>query len=295
MERLGTMNDETLYREYDRAALDAQYDNRAAVPEHVEHHEGWTRDCAAVRSAYAGRLDVAYGASAAETLDLFPATGGPAPVQVFFHGGYWLSRDKSDFSFLAPAFVDAGAAMVVVNYALIPAVGMDELVRQCRLSLAWVHGNAASFGGDARRIFVSGHSAGGHLVAMMMATDWPAFAGLPRDLVKGGCAISGVFDLEPVRLCYLNDTLGLTPAQVADNSPVRLPPTSDAPLILAVGGDESDEFRRQSADLDAAWRERGASVQVITRPGLNHFTILGDFADRESPLTRAVLAQMGLA
>ena len=283
------------FRDYDRAALDAQYDNRAAVPEHVEYYERWGRDCAAVRSAYAPLLDVAYGASDAETLDVFPAAGGRAPVQVFFHGGYWMSRDKSDFGFLAPAFVDAGAALVVVNYALVPDVAMEELVRQCRLSVAWVHGNAASFGGDAGRIFVSGHSAGGHLVAMMMATDWPAFAGLPRDLVKGGCAISGVFDLEPVRLCYLNDTLGLTPAQVADNSPVRLAPLSESPLILAVGGDESAEFRRQSADLDAAWSERGAPVRVITRPGLDHFTILADFADRESPLTRAVLAQMGLA
>ena len=282
------------FREYDRAALDAQYNNRAAVPEHLQYYERWARDCAAVLGAYAPRLNVAYGASAAETLDVFPAAGGPTPVHVFFHGGYWMSRDKSDFSFLAPVFVDAGAALVVVNYALIPAVGMEELVHQCRLSLAWVHSNAASFGGDAGRIFVSGHSAGGHLVAMMMATDWPAFAGLPRDLVKGGCAISGVFDLEPVRLCYLNDTLGLTPAQVEQNSPVRLAPLSESPLILAAGGDESAEFRRQSADLEAAWSERGASVQVITRPGLNHFTILADFADRESPLSRAVLAQMGL-
>ena len=163
------------------------------------------------------------------------------------------------------------------------------------LSVAWVHGHAARLGGDPRRIFVCGHAAGGHLVTMMMGTDWPAFAGLPRDLVKGGCAISGVFDLEPVRLCYLNDTLGLTPAQVADNSPVRLAATADAPLILAVGGDESDEFRRQSADLDAAWRDRGASVQVITRPWLTHFNIMSHFASRSSPLTTALIAPLGLA
>mgnify|MGYP002405564662 CR=1 FL=1 len=289
------MNDETLYREYDRAALDAQYDNRAAVPEHVEHHEGWTRDCAAVRSAYADRLDVAYGASAAETLDLFPATGGPAPVQVFFHGGYWLSRDKSDFSFLAPAFVDAGAAMVVVNYALIPAVGMEELVRQCRLSMAWVHGNAASFGGDARRIFVSGHSAGGHLVTMMMATDWPAFAdGLPPDSVKGGCAISGIYDLEPIRLTFMQETLGFTPEQVARNSPLGLTPATGAPLIVAVGGDESEEFLRQSETFTAQWAKEGVPCGMMVRPGINHFTILGEFADPESGLTRAVRKQMGL-
>ncbi|MFQ5983620.1 MAG: alpha/beta hydrolase, partial [Woeseiaceae bacterium] len=176
------MKEKNLFRGYDRTALDAQYNARAAVPEHVEIVERWQRDGAVVRSEFAAHLDIAYGPSDAEKLDVFPARGpGPAPVQVFFHGGYWMSRNKSNFSFLARTFVPAGAVFVSVNYALLPTVDMDELVRQCRVAVAWTHDNIAAHGGDPDRIFVSGHSAGGHIVAMLMATDWPALAGLPPD------------------------------------------------------------------------------------------------------------------
>jgi arylformamidase len=286
---------ETVYQGYDRAALDAQYDNRAAVPDHKDYTARWAVDCAAVLEDFNSRLDVAYGTADGETLDIFPtATEDPAPVLVYYHGGYWMSRDKSDFIFFARTFVPAGAALVVVNYGLIPSVDMDELVRQCRNALSWVHANAASFGGDAGRIHVAGHSAGGHLVAMMMTTDWPAVGGLPRDLVKGGCAISGLYDLEPMALCYLQDTLGLSAEQVARNSPLHLMPATTAPLVIAVGGAESDEFHRQGATLAAAWRGHGVPCSEIERPGLNHFSILADFAEPDSPTTAALLAQMGM-
>jgi len=289
------MNDEVLFRGYDRAALDAQYDARAAVPEHGQIVERWENDNAQICRALSSRLDLAYGASPAERLDVFPANGiEPAPVQVFFHGGYWMSRDKSTFRFLAKTFVPAGAVFITVNYGLIPSVDMDELVRQCRAAVAWVHGNVTAYGGDPERIFVSGHSSGGHIVAMLMATDWPAFGELPTDLLKGGCSVSGLFELDPVRLCYLNDTLRLDADQIARNSPIQLTPPCTAPLIIAVGGGESDEFRRQSADFGVAWSNKGASCQIIERPGLNHYTIVEDFADRESALGQAVMAQMGL-
>ena len=289
------MNDKALFRSYDRAALDAQYNARAAVPEHEQIVERWNREGTEVCREFNHDLDLTYGASAAERLDVFPVTGTRSvPVQVFFHGGYWMSRDKSNFRFLAKTFVPAGAVFITVNYGRIPTVEIDELVRQCRTALAWVHGHVADFGGDADRIFVSGHSAGGHIVAMLMATDWPAFAGLPADLVKGGCSVSGLFDLEPVRLCYLNDTLKLNADQVARNSPIQLVPLCTAPLIIAVGGAESDEFRRQSAELGAVWNKKGASCQVKERPGLNHYTIVEEFADRGSSLGQAVMSQMGL-
>jgi len=179
-------------------------------------------------------------------------------VHVFVHGGYWHRLDKTDFSFVAGACRET--ATVVVNYALVPTVDLDELVRQVRASVAWVHANARSFGGDPARITVSGHSAGGHLVAMLLATDWPQF-GVPADVVKAGCAISGLYDLEPIRLCYLNEVLGLTPESARHNSPVHLKPTGRAPLVLAVGADEGPEYHRQTTDLAAACRSRSRSAR----------------------------------
>lgn len=290
------MSAEIRFRNYDRAALDAQYNNRAAVPEHVEHSARWARAAATALSEHAHELDVAYGPSTAERLDIFRSTGrAPAPVQVFFHGGYWMSRDKADFRFLARSFAPAGAVLVLVNYALIPSVDMDELVRQCRAALAWVHDHARDFGGDPRRVYISGHSAGGHLVAMMMTTDWQAFAGAPADLVQGGCAISGIYELEPIRRCYLDETLHLSAGEVERNSPLQLAPRARAPLAIAYGSLESDEFHRQATAFHESWSRQNVACRLIECPGVNHFTILDAFADRASPLGQAVMAQMGLA
>ena len=289
------MYNANLYQGYDQQGLDAQYNNRARVPEHVELHSRWEAEGEAVLAEFDTRLDVAYGPGPEETLDVYlPKNAEGAPIHIFIHGGYWFSRHKDDFRFLARGLVPAGAVLVIVNYALVPRVNLDELVRQCRAAVAWTHGNAATFGGDGERIFVSGHSAGGHLTAMMMATDWPAFgAGLPPDLVKGGCAISGIYDLEPIRLTFMQETLGFTPEQVARNSPLSLSPATEAPLIITVGGDESEEFLRQSEELNAAWGGR-ARCDLMVLSGLNHFTILAAFADPENALTRAALKQMGL-
>lgn len=292
------MSGTPIYRDYDQDALDLQYNARAAVPDHAPLIEAWTSDSARARQDLVSRLDVAYGPAPEESLDIFPAddtTGpGPAPVQVFFHGGYWRAFHKDDFSFTARAFAPKGVATVVVNYALVPSVDMDELVRQCRSALAWVHRNAASFGGDAERLFVSGHSAGGHLVATMMATDWAAFDGLPGDIVKGGCSVSGLFDLEPIRLSFLNADLNLSTGDVARHSPLGLAPRTAAPLILAVGGDEGAEFHRHGSELATAWGAKGAECQIMDMAGLNHFTILAGLRDPESALARAIHAQMGI-
>ena len=289
------MNNANLYRTYDQQGLDAQYNNRARVPEHVEIHNGWEAEGEAVLAEFDTRLDVAYGPSAEETLDVYlPENAERAPLHIFFHGGYWFSRHKDDFRFLARGLVPAGAVLVIINYALVPSVDLDELVRQCRAAVAWTHGNAATFGGDRERIFVSGHSAGGHLTAMMMATDWPAFGdGLPPDLVKGGCAISGIYDLEPIQLTFMQETLGFTSEQVARNSPLSLFPATEAPLVVAVGGDESEEFLRQSEELASAWGGR-TQCDLMVLSGVNHFTILAAFADPGSAMTQAMLKQMGL-
>src|SRR5262245_2019367 len=232
-----------IYLTYDRAALDLQYNNQLRVADFNDHVARWQKESARVRAALPGERDVAFGPSADEVLDIYTPTnaGLPAPVQVFYHGGYWRSFRASDFAFVAERLVEAGALAVIVNYALVPTVRIGELVRQCRAALAWVHANIGRYGGDPQRIYVSGHSAGGHLTAMMTAAAPQPGEPDTRGLVRGGVALSGLFDLEPIRLCYLQETLQLTPAEVAACSPARQLPATSAPLALAYGAEESVE------------------------------------------------------
>jgi arylformamidase len=283
---------------YDRDALDREYDNRRKVARAAEHIAWYARESEAARHELAPRLDVEVGSHPGERLDLFlppPGAPRPAPVHAFIHGGYWQRMDKADFSYVARPLVAAGAAVAVIDYALMPGVRMAELVRQCRAALAWLHRHAASFGGDPARLTVSGHSAGGHLVAMMLATDWPAFsAGLPADLIAAGCAISGLYDLEPIRLCYLNDVLALTPEDARAHSPALLTPPRPCPLAVMVGALEGPEYHRQVDALVSAWRPRGVPLETHDLPGHDHFSIMACAADPAAPLTRLLLRQLGL-
>jgi arylformamidase len=282
-----------LYRTFDRAGLDAQYDNRRRVPEHPRHLERWAAACERVRRTLPCRLDVAYGPTAAETLDVFPAAHPGGPVLIYIHGGYWMSRDKRDFSFVAEPFVKAGVTVVVVNYALAPAAGLDEIVRQNRAAAAWTWRNARALGADPDRLYVSGHSAGGHLTVLLLATDWAAFGeDLPADAIRGGCAISGIYDLEPIRLCYLNDTLRMDGDVARRNSPLFHLPRLGADLILTVGGAESEEFLRQNREMAAAWRSRGFPCLELELPGKDHFTIVGQLLEPGNGLAQAMLRQM---
>lgn len=267
----------------DPAWLDRQYNNRALVPEHASHFERWARDSDAARAAGGALLDLAYGHGSGETLDIFPAARqpgtAPAPVLVFIHGGYWRSLDKADHSFLAPPFVKQGACVVVPNYALCPAVTIPEITLQMVKALAWVYRHIATHGGDPNRITVVGHSAGGHLAAMLLACQWTTYqADLPEALVKNALSISGLYDLEPLRYTpFLADSLRLTPEQVRMASPAYLPrvPQEDerGVLLSVAGGDESSEFQRQNHLIRETWGE--ALVPVCeTLPGLNHFTVL---------------------
>jgi len=286
---------QVVFRDYDRAALDREYDNRAKVKDAPEWLERYARESAKARAELSCRLDVAYGPSPGETLDVFAAPGSaPAPVHVFIHGGYWHRLDKADGSFVARGLLPAGAAVVVINYALIPTVQMAELVSQCRASIAWVHRHAASFGGDPRRIFVSGHSAGGHLVAMLMSTDWGS-EGLPADVIKAGCGISGLYDLEPIRLCYLNDVLTLTPETARLHSPIHHPPSHAGPLLLTVGALEGPEYLRQSHALARTWSSRGLRCEAVEMAGHHHFSIIAELEEPASDLSRRLVRQMGLA
>jgi arylformamidase len=273
---------------------DAQYNNRARVPNHAEVLARWAQASVPARDGLIHRLDVPYGAAAAERLDLFPARSPGSPVLVFIHGGYWRALDKADHSFVAPAFVEAGAAVVVPNYALCPAVTIEQIALQTAQALAWVWRNAAEFGGDPSRIAVVGHSAGGHLAAMMLSCRWKDLGDdLPQRLVSGAMALSGVFDLEPVRLApFLKNDLQLTPASVRRLSPAFFP-RPRGPLFALAGGDESEEFIRQTHLIRDQW---GPSTVPVceTVIGANHFTVLHDLADPSKRAHRLALRLLGL-
>jgi len=279
----------------DPAWLDLQYNNRARVPEHPQILERWAIASEYARAHGSRRIDVAYGSTPAQTLDVFPTPRANAPVLVFIHGGWWRTLDKSDQSFVAPAFNQAGALVVIPNYALCPAVTIETIALQLTRALIWTYRNAALYGGDPQRIVVAGHSAGGHLAAMLLSCDWRAIdPRLPARLVRGALSISGLFDLEPIRHTpFLKGDLRLTPASVQRLSPVRFPRPS-GPLYATVGALESEEFLRQNQSIRDAWGAKSVPV-CETVAGTNHFDVLRALADPQSPLHVRALQLLGLA
>ena len=273
----------------DREWLNRMYNNRALVPEFADHFARWISQSTQARRAPGLTLDLPYGDGLNETLDVFPASGGKvpatgAPVLVFIHGGYWRSLDKSDHSFVAPAFTSNGACVVVPNYALCPGdatrpVTISNISLQMVKALVWTCRNISRFGGDPSRITVVGHSAGGHLAAMLLACAWKAVAtDLPARLVKNALSLSGLFELESIRQTpFLQASLHLTPAQVKRNSPAWMPSPGLSKgrgvLYSVAGGNESAEFLRHNLLIQQAWGKKVVPVSEAL-PGLNHFSIL---------------------
>jgi arylformamidase len=268
----------------ERLSLSQLYNNRELVPEHPQFMARWAESSTRARERMTCYLDRTYGEQPGETIDLFPARKGDGSCLMFIHGGYWRSLDKKDFSFLAPALVDAGVSLAVVNYDLCPRVSMEEIVRQMLRASRWLWLNAEEYGMDQDRLYVAGHSAGGHLTAMLMCAVWPAFdRALPRDLWKGGLAISGVYDLRPLlEVEWLNGDLKLDPDSALKLSPAFLPPATRAPVMTCVGGDESSEFLRQNALLGSRWR--AAFAGDIAAPGKHHFSVVDGLGDQKSAL-----------
>ena len=278
----------------DKAFLSRQYNNRELVPDHPQYFARWTEASARAASTMAAQLDRRYGSMPGEAVDIFPARKGDGSCMMFIHGGYWRSLDKKNFSFLAPAWVDAGVSLAVVNYDLCPGVTMDEIVRQMLRASRWLWLHAEDYGMDRDRLYVSGHSAGGHLVAMLMSTDWAA-SGLPADVIRAGCGISGLYDLEPIRLSYLNDVLRLTPEVARLHSPIHHAPSRAGRLLLTVGALEGPEYLRQSEALARAWSSRGLRSETVEMAGHHHFSIVAELEDPKSELSRRLARQMELA
>jgi arylformamidase len=268
-----------LYRGMDRAQLDAAYNNGAAVANVDAIRADWDARSARLRHGRRGHLDLVYGASPRQRLDLFLAEQPRAPTLMFIHGGYWQTNDKERFAFIAEGPLARGINVAVVEYTLAPEARMDQIVEEIHRSVAWLADHLGDYGADPARIYVSGHSAGGHLTAMAMSLG----------AVKGGVAISGLYDLEPIRLNYLNDKLGLDAAEAQRNSPMFHFPPKSAPLVVAYGTDELPELCRQSIDYAKAWTEHSLPGRLLPVEDADHFSILESLADADGSLTRALV------
>jgi arylformamidase len=268
----------------DKAFFSREYNNRELVPDHPQYMARWADASARARATMTCELDCRYGDAPGETLDIFPARKGDGTCLMFIHGGYWRALDKKDFSYLAPAWVSAGVSLAVVNYDLCPRVTMDEIVRQMLRASRWLWLHAEAYGMDQDRLYAGGHSAGGHLTAMLMCAQWPAFdRALPKDLWKGGLAISGLYDLRPmVEVDWLNGDLRLDEESALRLSPAFMPTATRAPVMTCAGGDESSEFLRQNALLGSRWRNVLAGD--IAMPGRHHFSVVDALAEPDSAL-----------
>ncbi|WP_428422737.1 alpha/beta hydrolase [Methylibium sp.] len=279
-----------LYRQFTtQAEIDAQYDVERSVPDFMVYARHYIEESRATRTRLRCELDIPYGPTRAETLDIFPAAEPNAPVFVFFHGGYWRMLTSKEFSCVALGLNQLGITTVVVNYELLPKVSLDEITRQSRSAVAWVLRNIQHHGGDPKRVVVGGHSAGGHLTAMLAQTQWSEDYGLAPDPMAGAVMVSGLFDLHPLRYSCMQPQLQFDDGVIQRNSPLFQVRASATPALVTWGGDEPDEFRRQSDAYLAAWKEAGNAAKRLEQPGANHFTAIYGFEDAKSPLCQWVL------
>lgn len=281
----------------DLAERAVQYNARASVPDFDACVREYAELAAVACSRCAAVPDLYYGMGAAERLDIFlpRADCRPAPVFVFIHGGYWRSQTKEDAPIMAPVFNAAGVAVVPVEYTLLPEGTLGETVREVRSAIAWIYHHAEQYGLDRNRIYVGGSSAGGHLAGMLAAAGWQDRYRVPDDVIKGVVALSGLYDIRPLCDINVNEWLRLYPDQAERLSPLFHLPRPGLPMIVSVGGLETQGFKNQTAAYEAACREAGLDVRRVDAPHCNHFNLLCELAKADSPLTQATLKMIGVS
>ncbi len=285
----------THWQDLDQAALDQSYNARESVPDFENTYlPGFTTDSQRASRNNPGPRNVPYGPHKDQILDIFPATRQGVPVHLFIHGGYWRMLTKDESSFVCEALTPMGATVMANTYSLAPDVHLDVIVRQCRDFVAWAYRNAHRYGGDNRRLYLSGHSAGGHLAGMMLSTDWEGDYGLPPDILKGVTAISGLYDLAPLQKAFVNEWLQLSDTAVRRNSPIHQRPPHPCPVVVAWGEDEVDGFHWQSERYLEQLATWGVPAERLLLKGRDHFAACNEFMDPSAPLTQAVAKQMGL-
>jgi arylformamidase len=285
-----------VFLDYDRAALDAAYDQAAYAPNREQLIKRRIRDSAMARRRIGEPERVAYGTAEIERLDIYRTERPAAPVFVFIHGGAWRSGRSKDFAAPAEMFLAAGAHYVVPDFAWVQDVGgsLMVLADQVRRAVAWVSQNIARFDGDPKRVYLGGQSSGGHLAAVAVTTDWQRQFGLRADIIKGGVCISGMYELTPVRLSARNTYVQFDDATVAALSPIRHLDRLQAQLIVAYGTDETPEFQRQNREFAAAVEASGEPMRLLVGEHYNHFELPETLGNPYGLLGRAVLELMGL-
>ena len=286
-----------VFLDYTQEALDRAYDQGAWVP-NIEAMRQLTQTLSADVRTRLEHFERAYGPGPDETLEILPTVRPRAPIVLFIHGGRWLAQPHNAFVHFADTIVEAGAHYVAARFSGLPPtpgdLRMPAIVDQLRRAIAWLHGNAASFGGDPAQLHVIGHSSGAHLASVLLTTAWPEH-GLPADAIKSGVLVSGMYELEPVLLSARSSYVKLSPAEADEFSAIRHIDRLACPLLIAHGTDESPEFQRHARDFAAAVQRAGKPARLLVAPGCNHFEINAALADRASPVARAVLAHLGLA
>ena len=284
-----------IYKNYTQNELDAQYDLRPLVPYHSKIFDRYIKDSERVENCFECLLDIPYGSGEKQKLDIIKAKDNQisAPSIIFIHGGYWRGKDKSDYRYLAPAFCRSDINFIAINYTLAPKVSIDEIVKQVQKAIIWIIRNLSLFGLSANSIYLSGHSAGGHLVSMILATNWyEVFQESPTNRIRGAASISGLYDLEPIQKSFLNSSLRMDNAEAIRNSPILIDPLIKCPIVLAVGGEETDEYHRQQLEFASAWGKRDTKMDVIPMPGLNHYDVIDHLGMPGSRLFQSIIREM---
>lgn len=285
----------TLYRDFEtQAQIDAQYNTTVHLSDPAAPGRHYVARSALARQTLPCVLDVPYGPTLAETLDIFPADEPNAPVFVFLHGGYWRALSSKEFSCVALGLQPLGITTVVVNYALCPAVTLDEITRQARAAVAWTKRNIGAYGGDPTRIALGGHSAGAHLTAMCLQTRWVEDYGLPADPLVAAVLVSGIYDIAPLRYSYLQPMIQLDEGIIRRNSPMFGVSPCTTPIRVNWGSEESPEFARQSASFLAAWQAAGNTGELSASPGADHFRAIHGFEDPASSLSQWLANRLAL-
>ena len=288
-----------IYSSFDQATLDREYSPSSCVGDIDVYLDEYSTASRAAKDAAVEQgsclIDLVYGTHVDEKLDLFlPNATGSAPLHIYIHGGYWQELSKEESSFAAPVFQEHGSFFATLDYSLAPVANLSKIVAQNRRAIAWLYDQSIRWGFDRRQIYLSGSSAGAHLTMMMLLTDWTHY-GLPEDAIKGVCAVSGIYDLEPIRLSYVNDVLGASVEEVRCNSPIQHTLRNHCPIILAYGENETSEFKRQTDEYKELLLNAGETVSCNEIRSRNHFNVIMDLADPDTWISQQVIRQMGLS
>ncbi|MBT6274521.1 MAG: alpha/beta hydrolase [Chromatiales bacterium] len=287
------MTDTKVFRGLTQDELDAHYDQNTFVGNLAPYLEQWGELTDKAMAQYAVQRDVRYGDQPKQRMDYFSAGVADAPLVLFFHGGAWMRHTKAMFGYPALAFVANGYAFATVEFDVVPNVGLDEQINHGLLAFEWLVTNAEGFDFDPSRVFVSGHHSGALLAGMVATTDWTERLKSESSPLAGALLLSGVYDLEPVRLSSRNEQLGLSIKQARSLSPIHQIPETPCPIVVAWGESESDEFRRQSLDFAAAWRRASGACSATELPGANHFDMSLELCDPSGPIIQAFRALTG--